>query len=273
MPNILPFFTEDKTTFAAQGITMYCFDEKRADDFLDTVVEFYRKAYISDKKLQKNIEGMGSTRKEEIKKKIPTVGNIQSAEFGEILSYLLFTSINTDYNVNPLRWRWKEERDRAVHFADIMLLSCPDKDNPQSTDKAMTVEVKTRATHPGKEGSSINDAIGGALKDSVERNAKTLSFLLQKYEDAEKYDKAKIVLRFQDAVNNPYQSFHNAIAIVDAKYFEKYHIANLDNELIKKVKDFNHANAANHRQMSVFVIPFDKLKSKYEKLYGAIPNS
>lgn len=273
MPDILQFFTEDKTTYSQQGIIMYSFDEKKSNEFLASVVDFYRRAYISDEKLQKNIDGMGTSRKEEISKKIPTEPIIKSGEFGEILSYLLFTSLNPDYNVKPLRWRWKEDKDRAVHFSDIMLLSCPDKDNPQPTDKTMTVEVKTRATRPGKSDSSINDAIGGALNDSVERNAKTLTFLLERFEDDEQYDLAKIVLRFQDAVAHPYQSQHNAIAIVDTNYFASYHIGNLNAQLINKVKTFNRSNAASNRKISVFVIPFADLKSKYENLYKAIPNS
>lgn len=273
MPNILQFFTEDKTTYSQQGITMYCFDETRSDEFLASVVDFYRRAYISDEKLQKNIEGMESNRKDEIALVIPTAPIIKAGEFGEILSYLLFTTLNPEYNVKPLRWRWKEDKDRAIHFSDIMLLSCPDKDNPQPSDKTMTVEVKTRATHPGKDGSSINDAINGALNDSVERNAKTLTFLLQRFEKDEQYNLAKIVLRFQDAVAHPYQSEHNAIAIVDTKFFKGYHIGNLDPKLISKVKAFNRSNAASNRKISVFVIPFVDLKSKYESLYSSILNS
>lgn len=273
MFDILSFFTKDTTTYASKGIVMYVFDEARTDEFIHGSLDFYRRAYISDEDLTENMAMMGTTRSEEIKDVLPTEPIIQSGEFAEILTFLLFKKLHPEYDVTPIRWRWKEEKDRAVHFADIMLLSCPNEERPKSSDKIMTIEVKSRATRPNKDESSINKAIEGALKDSISREGKTLSFLLQKYKQSKMFDMAKKVKRFEDAVAYPYQTQHNAMAIVDSSYMDEFHIGNLDHILIKEIENFNRTHANNHRSMAVFVIPMDDLKSKYESIYQEVPNS
>lgn len=273
MFDILSYFTEDTATYVAQGIVMYIFDETRTDEFLHSALDDYRKAYISDEDLESIVAGMGTSRNEEIKGVTPTDAVIKSGEFAEILSYYLFLAKNPEYNVAPLRWRWKEERDRAVHFADIMLLYCPDETKLSKTDKLMTVEVKSRATKPAKGESSINNAIAGALKDSVSREGKTLSFLIQRYKRDKQFDMVNKVKRFEDAVEHPYKTLHNAIAIVDSTYMKDYHIGNLDTNLIAKISEFNKEQEENHHSMAVFVIPMNDLKTKYERLYQELPNS
>lgn len=273
MFDILSYFTEDLDTYAMHSIVMYVFDETRTDEFIHAALDDYRKAYIADEDLEAIVVGMGTSRNEEIKGVTPTDAVIKSGEFAEILSYYLFLAKNPEYNVAPLRWRWKEERDRAVHFADIMLLYCPDETKLSKSDKLMTVEVKSRATKPSKGESSINNAIAGALKDSVSREGKTLSFLKQRYKRDKQFDMANKVKRFENAVAHPYQTQHNAIAIVDSSYMEDYHIGNLDTNLIAKIGAFNKAEKQNHHSRAVFVIPMDDLKSKYERLYQELPNS
>lgn len=272
MFDILSFFTEDTTTYGTNNIVMYVFDETRTDEFIASSLVFYRQAYISDEDLTKIAVGMGTTEKDEIKDFLPTDAIIQSGEFSEILTFMLFRALHPEFNVAPIRWRWKEEKNRAVHFADIMLLSCPDETQPKDTDKVMTIEVKSRATRPNKGESSINNAIKGAMKDSVSREGKTLSFIKQRYKLDKQFEMVKKVMRFEDAVVHPYYTQHNAIAIVDSSYMNEFHIGNLDSALIKQIQNFNKAEAKNHRSMAVFVIPMDDLKSKYERLYQEIPN-
>ena len=265
MFDIFSFFTEDATTYASKGIVMYVFDEARTDEFIKGSLESYRRAYISDEDLAENMAELGTMRSEEIKEVLPSEPIIQSGEFAEILTFLLFMALHPEYNVTPIRWRWKEEKNRAVHFADIMLLSCPDENTPKDTDKVMTVEVKSRATRPGKDESSINNAIQGALKDSISREGKTLSFLLQRYKRDKQYDMVKKVKRFEDAVAHPYQTRHNAMAIVDSSYMDEFHIGNLESNLTKGIEKFNKTQAKNNRSMAVFVIPLDNMKFPIHK--------
>ena len=63
------------------------------------------------------------------------------------------------------------------------------------------------------------------------------------------------------------------MAIVDSSYMDVYHIGNLDSTLIEEIESFNNEHTMSHHSMAVFVIPMDNLKSKYERVYQAIPNS
>lgn len=273
MFDVLQFFTKDITTYAKHDIIMYDFDDSRKDEFLNHVQGFYRSAFISDDDLQAYINGMGTSRFDEIQAVLPTDPIIKSGDFGEILSFAIFTQMYPDYNIAPLKWRWKEDRDRAAHFTDIVLFCCPDESNPQVTDKMMTIEVKTRATQPDAKESSINKAIEGSFTDSVSRSAKTLSYVQQKLKKDRDFDAVKKVMRFEEAVKTPYEACFNAIAIVNRSHLGTHHIGNLNAELINKVRLFNANEKANHKTMAVFVVPINDLKDLYEQLYNKIPNS
>jgi hypothetical protein len=273
MFDILRFFIEDKVSQAANGIVVYDFKDVEKNAFVQYIKDFYRVAFISDDDLNENIAGMGTSRKEEIEAVIPTDPIIQSGDFGEILAYAIFTQLNPEYNFKPLKWRWKEERDKAVHFADIILLSCPDYTNPLESDKMMTIEVKTRATRPGKDESSVNKAIVGALNDSVSRGGKTLLFLQQRLKKDKDYEGVKLVKRFEETVLKPYEEYHHAIAIVERNFYSTHHIGNLDQKLITEVKSYNNRNSPYKKYMGVFLAPFAELKKLYEDLYTEIKHS
>jgi len=273
MIDVLQFFTKDITTYAKHDIILYDFNDSRKDEFLNHVQGFYRNAFISEEDLQANIDGMGTSRIEEIQAVLPTDPIIKSGDFGEILSYAIFTQMCPEYNIAPLKWRWKEDRNRAAHFTDIVLFCCPDETNPQVTDKMMTIEVKTRATEPHSDESSINKAINGAINDSISRSAKTLSYVQQRLKRDRNFDAAKKVMRFEEAVKTPYETCFNAIAIVNRAYMGTHHIGNIDTELINKVRSFNASEVVKHKSMAVFVVPMDDLKNLYEQLYNKIPNS
>ena len=270
--NILSYFHRDDTTYAADNIVMFSFKDERRDDFLIEGVDFYRRAFVSDEDLVEDIKEMGGTRRNRIAEYLPSEGNIKSGDFGEILTYLLFSALFPDYNVKPLRWRWQEDVNRAVHFTDILWLYCIDPSQPQLSDSLMTIEVKTRATSPGKD-STINEAIKGMQKDSVTREGLTLAYMKRQYKRDKQYGEARVVERFERAVNNPYHCDYNAIAIVDSSHLEPNHIAYLDKKLTVEIATWNMANAVNHKRKSVFVVPVTALKQLYEDMYQNVLNS
>lgn len=47
---------------------------------------------------------------DEIKDFLPTNAAIQSGEFSEILTFMLFKALHPEFNVTPIRWKWKEEK-------------------------------------------------------------------------------------------------------------------------------------------------------------------
>lgn len=110
MFDILSFFTEDTTSYAAKCIVMYVFDETRTDEFIKGSLDSYRRAYISDEDLEEIVTEMGTTRNEEIKEVLPTEPIIQSGEFAEILTFLLFKALHPEYNVTPSGGDGKKRR-------------------------------------------------------------------------------------------------------------------------------------------------------------------
>lgn len=270
--DILSYFNRDDATYATYGIVMFCFKVERKGDFLSEGVDFYRRAFVSDEDLEEDINEMCGTRRDRIAEYLPSNGNIKSGDFGEILTYLLFSALFPEYQVKPLRWRWQEDVNRAVHFTDILWLYCIDPSQPQLSDKLMAAEVKTRATSPGKE-STINEAIKGMQKDSVTREGLTLAYMKRQYRRDKRYVEARVVERFEKAVAHPYHCHYNAIAIVDSSHLEPNHIAYLDKKLTVEIADWNMANAANHKRMSVFVVPVTALKQLYEDMYQNVLNS
>lgn len=270
--DILSYFDFDDATYAAYDIVLYKFKDGRKNEFLQEGVQSYRRAFVSDEDLEAVVKVMGGTKAERIQEFIPTAPIIKSGDFGEILTYLIFSALHPEYHIKPLRWRWQEDVNRAVHFTDIMWLYCPDLANPQATDKMLTIEVKTRASNPGKE-SSINSAIEGALTDSITRDSLTLSYMKRQYIRDKRYDEAKVVERFEKPVQFPYYGSYNAVAVVETDYLDHNHIANLDFNQITKVRNWNQVNAANNKKMSLFVVPVKALKQLYEEMYQNVLNS
>ena len=59
--DILSYFNRDNSTYAADGIVMFCFKNERRADFLREGVNFYRLAFVSDVDLEEDIKEMGGS--------------------------------------------------------------------------------------------------------------------------------------------------------------------------------------------------------------------
>ena len=105
------------------------------------------------------------------------------------------------------------------------------------------------------------NALHGAVKDRVERAAKTIPYLVIQYERDDEYDLADQVQRFGDPVNDPYFKQHFAIAIVESNQ-ASIHIGNFD-------KALQAANA----NIPVYLLPIANLKTIYKTLFLDIPNN
>lgn len=164
-----------------------------------------------------------------------------------------------DANIIPVKWQWKENRDVPSHLTDVMLLKCPDDQNPNPKDYIYSIEVKSAAT--SSKVSKINDAIDGAIKDKDSRIGKMIAYLTTKYVKDRKATMAKLVKRFDDSVNIPYDRKISAAVVVE-KAFLRYHIDNITQEHFEKAKS---------EPIVLFAVPIKELKQLYEKIYSLIP--
>ena len=260
--NIDKYFTLDITTYAANSISIYNFDDSLVNQFINDCLIPFRQAYISDHELADNIAHMGSSRADEIASVLPAKPYLKSGDFGEILSFYLVSHIHSDANIKPLKWRWKEYKDSPCHLTDVVLLKCLDYEAPSTDDYLVSVESKSMATAPPKATScSINDAIIGAVKDNTSRFSKTITYLMAKYKKERDFESAKFAQRFSDSITVPYQKHINAIAIINRDHYAT-HISNIDLGL-------RNANS----NIAVYVIPIKDLKTVYEQIFASIPNT
>lgn len=255
------FFDLDDTTYADKGVTVYQFKDELIDVFVSEFVMPFRQSYISNEELDAGIaEKVWENREEGTRMKIPTKPNLKSGEFAEILLYFLSQCLRcTDVNIAPLKWRWKENQDMPCHLTDIVLAKCDDEKNPTTEDYLYFVESKAKAKPlPNNSNVSVmNDAIVGAVNDSVSRAGKTVTYLIAKYVHDKEYDMARKIGRFKDSTEVSYQRFSNAAIVVEKTDLYK-HITNITADNLK---------AAQRNQISMFAVPIADLKAVYERMY------
>lgn len=262
MASIISYFAKNVALSTSEGVEVYEFTGNGAD-FVQDCVQRFREAYISDEMLSRIVvKSKKTTRKDAIERRLPKLTKNMAGDFGEILSYYLWTeTFASDANICPIKIRWKENPDMPSHGVDVILLKKVDKDYASQDDKIYTIESKVWSS-PMKDGhSSLTDALDGAVKDKTERAAKTIPYLVTQYERDGEFDLADQVQRFGDPVNVPYIKVHYAIAIVESSQAST-HIGNFDKAL----------RAANPN-IPVYLLPIADLKSIYNNLFLNIPNN
>ena len=262
MADLISFFTRKDALSAREGLEIYEFTGN-AVDFIHDCVQRFREAYISEEKLGRiTAKSKRTTRKDAIERRLPKLIQNKAGDFGEILSFYLWTeTFASDANICPLKMRWKEHPDMPSHLVDVILLKKVEEDRARPEDKMYTIESKVWTSPMGAGHSSLTDALNGAIKDKAERAAKTIPYLVIQYERDDEYDLADQVQRFGDPVNDPYIREHCAIAIVDSSQMSA-HIGNLD----KALKSAN-------PNIPIYLLPIADLKNIYISLYSNIPNN
>ncbi|HVX28344.1 MAG TPA: Hachiman antiphage defense system protein HamA [Parafilimonas sp.] len=256
--NILNHF--DKSNL--NGITVFKLKEDERKNFLEKLPGPFRSLYLSDEILNERIKLFGSSRINEILEKIPDQANIQSGEFAELLLYFFIPEcyISGDC-LNPPKWKWKQHKNRALQFTDVLILQIKTKDNPSVEDFLIAVESKAQATKPGKDVIRLHDAIRGSEEDYVSRLAESLVYLKARYKDELNVDSVKYLERFMETPRFPsYIKYFKAVGIVDDEF--------AGNELSKAdptskiIKD----------SLEVILISMKDMKEIYENVYSQMPN-
>lgn len=264
--DISRFFDIDDTTYADKGVVLYKFKDELIDEFVSEFVLPFRQAYISDEELDSGIaEGVWENREEGTRMKAPTKPNLMSGEFAEILLYFISRCLRCpNVNIVPMKWRWKEYQDMPCHLTDIVLAKCDDENNPSTEDYLYFVESKAKATAlpQNSKDSVMNDAIGGAVNDSVSRAGKTVTYLITKFVHDKNYEMARKIGRFKDSTDVAYQRLSNAAIVVEKSSLD-HHISKITVENLEKARRNN---------ISLFAVPIENMKALYERMYNEVVN-
>lgn len=268
------YFTEDKVTYAAFGITAYVFDDSLSSHFVSECLVPFREAYIKDEKLNEIVADFGTTRQQEIIERLPKKADILAGDFGEILTYYLATEIwHPDATVRPMKWRLKDKKDAASPYTDVIIFK-GEEDNPRTDDAMYSFEAKVRSTIPSghysnksgykaeKEQCVFVDAVMDADKDRISRTAESIQYLLTRCKDLGLKTEYKRVSRFAEPYCTvSYQKLFTAVAIVDSSFTE--------NQFSKIPTDlFTH-----YPGIRVFFVPIKDLQALYKSVFSQLPNA
>jgi len=223
--DILTHFTEQVRT---DRIRVFTLKDTERDTFLSKIPKPFRLMYITDEQLQWLQDNMSSVRADDIAEKVPTNPIIKSGEFGELLAfYLIPEKYAATAKLRPPKWRWKEARNFAAHFSDVVLFNQLDDDTPAPSDYVISVETKSRATRPSGVQSSLQNAIDDVETDFNGRLAESFFHIKTKYKDEHDLDSLARLERFMDLAKYPtFLKHFKAMAIVDHQYGD-HHIDNI----------------------------------------------
>ena len=247
MLSILTHFINEKT----DAFSIYRLKPENRDDFLKDITVEFRRCYITDKFLDEKAKENNLTKQEFIAEYIlPSEGNIKSGDFGEMLCYFFVTEHFAHkgfFLVAPRKWQWKEDKDKATPFSDVVGFYCEDKKAPSENDFIVCVESKMKATKSVKH--RIQEAVDGAKKDKLTRLAKTLIWLEGRYAKDGDSNMRKFIERYSKPVGKKtYHKFHKAFAILDKKF-----------EDLEFTKPINNTDG-----IAIIIVTMEELQKIYE---------
>lgn len=237
-------------------------DEDR-DNFLEKLPEFFRYAYITETELNSRVENFGTTQAEELAELIPDRGSTRSGDFGEILSYLFFKERHQLNTVDgPLKWHWKQDKNTAAPYTDVILFACANVDVPSEEDIIISVESKMKASVSNL--NQIQHAIDGAESDYVSRIANSLAWMRRKYKNeaakvgADIEGIRAIIAKLERFINSDekgaYTKKVKAIAFIDKAWFD----VDVARPILRPAID--------GLDLTVFAVSIDRLRDAYEEV-------
>lgn len=274
------FFTENRAKYAAQGIVLYVFDDAKTADFVNECLIPFRRAYLSDEKLDRLEAKKQNSRKDIINRRLPDPGDVMSGDFGEILTYYMATELwSPEVNFKPMKWRLKDDPKKASPKTDVVLFRLVnDVNNPDANDTLITYEAKAHATpiagkyrthtqksaityKDGKDCCTFVDAVFDADKDRASRAAESIVYLKNIAEDTDDDEFMDVLKRFEQGYTVPYNTLHNAVAIIES--------TDIDNQINRMPKDL----MANFPGIVLYCMPIKNLKIVYESIFSQLKNT
>jgi len=274
------YFTEDRVTYSTIGIVLYVFDDSKTTSFVKECLIPFRRAYISDEKLDRIEAKKKSPRKDIINRRLPAPGDVMSGDFGEILTYYMATEIwSPDVDYKPMKWQFKDDPKKASPKTDVVLFQLAnDVSHPDTNDKLITYEAKAHATpitgtykkhkqkqavtlKDGRDCCTLLDAVFDADKDRASRAAESIIYLKNKAEDNEDDEFLDVLNRFDKGFSVPYKAEYNAVAIVESN--------DIDNQIARMPKRL----MATFPDIRLYCMPIKNMKQVYEDIYSQLENT
>lgn len=274
---ISDYFTEDRVTYSTLGIVLYVFDDSKTAPFVTECLIPFRRAYLSDERLDKIEAKKQNSRKEIINRRLPDPGDVMSGDFGEILTYYMATELwSQDVNYKPMKWRFKDDPKKASPKTDVILFRfVNDVNHPDANDRLITYEAKAHAKpisgkyrvhvqkpsityKDGKYCCSFVDAVFDADRDRASRAAESIIYLKNKAEDTDDDEFMEVLKRFEYGYTIPYDAEYNAVAIIES--------SDIDNQISRMPKDL----MTTFPDIVLYCIPIKNMQQVYEAVFSQL---
>ncbi|MDR2410919.1 MAG: DUF1837 domain-containing protein [Bacteroidales bacterium] len=215
-------------TADGKEIEVWEFQHQDDDNVLSAWARHFREQYCSDSQIDVLRSGTGLSRSEYLKtikfpdKTQPPGSSIRAGDFAEILVADFLEFLNC-YWVPRTRDN-KTIRNESTKGCDVIgfkLVNCNDF-SPQ--DELAIFESKTGLTNGKKNRERLQDAVDDSGKD-VTRKAESLNAIKQRFLNRNRIRAKQIIERLQNEVDNPYQEFFGAVALIDNCNYDEYIIS------------------------------------------------
>lgn len=212
------------TSTDGKVIDLYKLSHEQNEDVLKQWATHFRNHYCLDEMIDALIEGTGKTKKEYLEEIvfpdecISPGPSVRSGDFGEILisDYLEF---NLGYWVPRIRYDIKFNRNESTKGVDVLGFKIIDSSGRNPEDSLFTFESKARLGSKPTE-SVIQNAIDHSGKDVLRRATSLNAVKRRKIHDGDT-DAVKVIQRFQNPVDKPYQAMYGAAAIISNSYYDE----------------------------------------------------
>ena len=220
-------------TADGKEVEVWEFHHQNDNKILSSWARHFRNHYCLDTEID-FMKGK-STRKDYLKNikfpcKTSSLGpGIRAGDFGEILvaDYLQWI---LDFWVPRVRWGSKTVRDESPKGSDIIGFKFHKNDQTSSKDVMAVFECKAKLSK-GSRKNRLQDAINDSAKDYI-RIDESLNYIKQKLFERKEFDKAKLIERFQNPVDLPYEETFGAAAIYTKGAFHDTEITKADTSKI-----------------------------------------
>ena len=219
----------------------------------------FRQTYCLDADIDVLREGTGYSRAEYLcrfvfpDEKVAPGPGIRAGDFAELL-IADYTEFVLGYWVPREKYAEKGSRNESVKGVDIIGFKLKDPGSPDPSDSMLAFEVKAQLTD-----SKYTDRLQAAVDDSAKdylRAADTLAAMKRRMHKAQKAEEVKVVQRFQNLVDHPYELHSGAAAMLSGKSF--------DVEALKNTETTNHNNV---QRLALVVIKGEDLMTLAHSLY------
>lgn len=200
---------------------LFLLKEGELKTLLDKLPSIYRRCYISDSKLEESLTKLPISREEIIGDRIPNDPVVMSGEFSEIFStYFLIDKYEKDLNIildHPNKLFWKEGKNKALHFTDVLLFSNMVGITDSEDDLLISGEIKSKATKNNSY-DPIQDAIDGVINDKISRLAYTLDWVKEKFTADINNDGLTYINRYRLPHRKSYKKHFKAVIVIDKEF-------------------------------------------------------